>query len=115
MLAVNFITSEANRDLLVTFSIASFTAKCLTVQRSPFVEVLLPKEARGASIVPLNRRDVARDLLVSIKWFGSKVTIRTQRYRYRLDVSAVPASQIAEAKAVLREMVIDGTAEMNEG
>ena len=109
MLPVQFITSEDEQDLIVSFAIAPSAHRSLTLLRSPQYEHLLPKEERGATVAPLDPKDVATDFLVSVRWLGHGVIVKTQRHEYKLDVSAVAESEVAEAQAVVRKMVKDGT------
>lgn len=110
MLQVEFITSEAEQDLIVSFAIAPSAHRSLTLLRSPQYEHLLPQEERGATVAPLDPSDVETDFLVSVQWLGARVIVKTQRHEYKLNISAVVANEVAEAKAVLRKMVKDGSA-----
>jgi hypothetical protein len=112
MLQVEFISSEADQDIIVSFAIAPLARNSLTLLRSPQYEHLLPKEERGATVAPLDPTDVATDFLVSVHWLGLHVIVKTQRHEYKLDISAVAENEIAEAKATLRKMVKDGTADV---
>jgi hypothetical protein len=113
MLQVEFITSEAEQDLIVSFAIAPSANRSLTLLRSPQYEHLLPEEERGATVAPLDPKEVETDFLVSVKWLGVRVIVKTQRHEYKLDVSAVPENEVVEAKAVLRKMVKDGSAHVD--
>jgi hypothetical protein len=113
MLQVEFITSEAEQDLIVSFAIAPSAHRSLTLLRSPQYEHLLPEEERGTTVGPLDPKDVEADFLVSVQWLGARVIIKTQRHEYRLDISAVAESEVAGAKAVLRKMVKDGSAHVD--
>jgi hypothetical protein len=113
MLQVEFITSEDAQDLIVSFAIAPSAHRSLTLLRSPQYEHLLPEEERGATVAPLDPKEVETDFLVSVQWLGVRVIVATQRHEYKLDISAVAESEVAEAKAVLRKMVKDGTAHVD--
>lgn len=113
MLQVQFITSDDDQDLIVSFAIAPSAHRSLTLLRSPQYEHLLPKGERGATVGPLDPNDVTTDFLVSVRWLGHGVIVKTQRHEYKLDVSAVAEREVAEAKAVVRKMVKDGTAHVD--
>jgi hypothetical protein len=113
MLRVEFITSESEQDLIVSFAIASAANRSLTLLRSPQYEHLLLEEERGATVAPLDPEEVETDFLVSVQWLGARVVVKTQRHEYKLDISAVAENEVAEAKAVLRKMVKDGSAHVD--
>ena len=113
MLRVEFITTEDEQDLIVSFAIAPSAAQSLTLLRSPQYEHLLPEEERGITVNPLDPKEVETDFLLSVRWLGSRVTVTTQRHEYNLDLSAVEEEEIAQAKAVLRKMVKDGAAHVD--
>jgi hypothetical protein len=113
MLQVEFITSEAEQDLIVSFAIAPSAHRSLTLLRSPQYEHLLPEEERGTTVGPLDPKEVEPDFLVSVQWLGARAVIKSQRHEYKLDISAVAKSEIAEAKAVLRKMVQDGSVQLD--
>ncbi len=50
---------------------------------------------------------------MSVQWLGARVVVKTQRHEYKLDISAVAENEVAEAKAVLRKMVKDGSAHLD--
>jgi hypothetical protein len=110
MLRVEFITNEAEQDLIVSFALAPSAHRSLTLLRSPQYERLLPEDERGATVAPLDPQDVETDFLVSVQWLGGQVIVKTQRHEYKLDISAVAESEVVEAKAVLLKMVKDGSA-----
>ncbi len=109
MLQVEFITSEDEQDLI---AIAPSANRGLTLLRSPQHEHILPEEERGATVAPLDPREVDPDLLVSVQWLGAGVIVKTQRHEYELDVSAVSENEVVEAKAVLRKMVKQSSARL---
>lgn len=113
MLQVEFITTEDARDLIVSFAIAPAANRSLTLLRSPQYEHLLPEEERGVTVGPLDPREVETDFLVSVQWLGVRVIVKSQRHEYKLDISAVAENEVAEAKAVLRKMVKDGSAHVD--
>lgn len=113
MLQVEFITCESDGDLIVSFAIAPSAYRSLTLHRSPPYEHLLPEEERGAKVGPLDPTEVEPDFLVSVEWLGRRVVVKAQRHEYKLDVSAVSEDELAEAKAVLRMMVSDGSARLD--
>jgi hypothetical protein len=113
MLQVEFITSEDEQDLIVSFAIAPSANRSLTLLRAPQYEHLLPEVERGATVGPLDPNDVETDFLVSVQWLGVHVIVKSQRHEYKLDISAVAENEIAEAKAVLLKMVKDGTAHVD--
>jgi hypothetical protein len=113
MLQVEFITSEDAPDLIVSFAIAPSANRSLTLLRSPHCEHLLPEEERGATVAPLDPKEVETDFLVSVQWLGARVIVRTQRHEYQLNISAVAEAEVTEAKAVLRKMVKDGSAHVD--
>lgn len=113
MRQVEFITSEDEQDLIVSFALAPSAIRSLTILRSPQYEHLLSEEERGATVGPLDARQAGRDLLVSVQWLGSRVVVKTHRHEYELDISAVDENDVAQAKAVLRKMVSDGRARLD--
>ena len=113
MLRVEFITTEDEEDLIVSFALAPAAHESLTLLRSPQYEFLLPEYERGISVSKLNPKDQERDLLRQVHWRDTSVTLRTQRHEYTLDISALAQDDIDEAKKVLREMVKDGVANVD--
>jgi hypothetical protein len=110
MLRVEFITTEDEQDLIVSFALAPSAHQSLTLLRSPQYEFLLPEYERGISVSTLDPKDQVRDLLRFVRWQARSVTVQTERHEYRLDISAVSEEEAVEAKAVLRKMVKDGAA-----
>ena len=113
MKRVEFITVEDDQDLVVSFAIAPAAHKSLTLLRSPQYDFLLPEEERGVS-VSFGPSKVDRDLLVLLQWREASVVIKTEQREYELDIRAVEAEEVDEAKAVLRKMVRDGAARVEE-
>ena len=113
MLQVEFIRSEDEQDLVVSFAIAPSANRSLTILRSPQYEHLLPRNERGATVGPLDPKVVDTDFLVSVQWLGARVVVKTERHEYKLDISAVAEDEVTEAKAVLRKMVKDGSAHVD--
>lgn len=113
MLQVEFITSEDEQDLIVSFALAPSANRSLTVLRSPQYEHLLPEEERGATVGPLDPSEVETDFLVSVHWLSAHVVVTTQRHEYKLNIAAVAENEVAEAKAVLRKIVKDGSAHVD--
>ena len=110
MKRVEFITTEHKPDLVVSFALAPSAHQSLTLLRSPQYELLLPEEERGVSVSNLDPTDQERDLLRSMNWSETRVTVKTERHEYHLDISAVAEQEVKHAKAVLRKMVKDGVA-----
>jgi hypothetical protein len=110
MLRVEFISTEDEPDLIVSFALAPAAHRSLTLLRSPQYEFILPLEERGISVSTLDAKDQGRDLLRIVKWQAGTVTVKTERHEYRLDISAVAPEDVAEAKAVLRKKVRGGVA-----
>ena len=110
MLRVEFITTEDDADLVVSFALAPAAHKSLTLLRSPQYEFLLPEYERGVSVSALDPNQVERDLLRSVQWHQSSVSVKTQQHEYKLDISEVTEEEVTEAKAVLRKMTKDGAA-----
>ena len=110
MLRIEFITSEDEQDLMVSFALAPAAHQSLTLLRSPQYEFVLPEDERGVSVSRLNPKDPERDLLRFVRWHDRCVTVTTERHEYKLDISAVSEEEVLEAKAVLRKMVKDGAA-----
>jgi hypothetical protein len=104
--------NEAEQDLIVSFAIAPSANRSLTLLRSPQYEHLLPEEERGATVAPLDPKEVETDFLISVQWLGARVIVKTQRHEYELDVSAVSEDEVVEAKAVLRKMVKESSAHL---
>jgi hypothetical protein len=113
MLQVEFIASEDQQDLIVSFAIAPSAHRSLTLLRSPQYEHILPEEERGATVGPLDPNEVETDFLVSVQWVGERVAVKTQRHEYKLDISAVVEDEVVEAKAVLRKMVKGSSAHVD--
>ena len=113
MLHVEFITSQDEQVLIVSFAIAPSAQRSLTLLRSPRYEHLLPEEERGITVGPFNPSDIEPDFLRSVQWLASRVTVATDRHIYILDISAVGEDELAQAKAVLRKMVKDGAAHVD--
>ena len=105
---VEFITTEDEPDLIVSFALAPAASESLTLLRSPQLESALPKHERGVSVSTLAADDPDRDLLQRLLWEESTVTVSTERHEYRLDISAVANDEVDEAKDVLRKMAADG-------
>jgi hypothetical protein len=58
MLRVEFITTEDEADLIVSFAIAPAAERSLTLLRSPQYEHLLPEEERGITVDPFDPREL---------------------------------------------------------
>jgi hypothetical protein len=106
MKRVEFITIEDEPDLIVSFAIAPSAHRSLTLLRSPQYETLIPEYERVVS-VSFDPSEVDGDSLRSVQWGQTSVTVKTARHKYKLDISAVKAIEITEAKTVLRKMVKD--------
>lgn len=104
---VPFITTEGNDDLIVSFPLDEHAQISLTLMRTLKFEALLDNDERGVSLVEGNSEGDGRELLVSVKWNGDVVEIVSNNSQFTLDVSAVDPTEVAEAKAVLREMNFD--------
>ncbi len=110
---VEFVSLEDDHDLIVSFAIAPAAHRSLTLLRSPQYEFLLPKHERGISVSFGPSAD-ERDLLLLVQWRESGVVIKTERHEYRLDLTAVEDEEVAAAKVLLRKMVNDGVARVEE-
>ena len=107
---VEFITTEDEPDLIVSFALAPGASESLTLLRSPHFEFVLRDHERGISVSTLDAEDQDRDLLQRLLWEESTVKVSTERHEYQLDISAVDSEEVEEAKAVLRKMTADGAA-----
>ena len=110
MLRVEFITTEDEQDLIVSFALAPAAHRSLTLLRSPQYEFLLPEYEHGVSVSTLDPTKQEKDLLRLVRWHGTGVTVKTDRHECKLDIFAVAEKEILTAKAVLRKMVKDGAA-----
>jgi hypothetical protein len=64
----------------------------------------MPEYDRVVS-VSFDPSEIDGDSLLSVQWGQTRVTVKTARHEYKLDISAVEAIEITEAKTVLRKMV----------
>lgn len=103
MRQIEFMTSEDDQELIVSFALAASAHRSLNLLRSPQWEHLRPEQERGATVAPLDPSDVDTDHLVCAQWLGARVVVTTQRHDYELDVSAVDERELVDAKAVLRK------------
>jgi hypothetical protein len=101
---VEFITVEDERDLIVSFALASSGDRSLALIRTPQYESFLPEEEQGVTISPPDRGE-PRDRLVVVDWRLPGVELETEKHRYILDVSAVADDELADALHVLTEMI----------
>lgn len=110
MLRVDFITTEDEQDLVVSFALAPSAHRSLTLLRSPQYEFILPVEERGITVSALDPNEQVRDLLRLVKWHVGSVTVKTDHHEYELDISRVAPGDVAAAKKVLRRMIKGGVA-----
>src|SRR3990167_3265776 len=93
---VPHISVQDGDDLVVSFALGEHSGNYLTLMRTPKYESLSPEEERGVCVSP--REDCSQPPEV----------LRSNRYEYRLDLGAVDAREIAEARALLQKMNFDG-------
>jgi hypothetical protein len=108
---VEFITTEAGDDLIVSFAIAGKEPGeviSLTLLRTPKYDVFLPPEEWGVSVSHESfPEEEVWELLQRISLAPPAVTIETTRRRYALDVSKVDPRELQSAQWVLERMNFD--------
>jgi hypothetical protein len=104
---VPFITVEDGDDLIVSFPLDEYATESLTLLRTPKYDSLLPEEERGVSVELGDADEFAEQLLVVAEWGVNTVKIATSVRSYSLNVVAVSAAEIREAKRVLQKMNFD--------
>jgi hypothetical protein len=103
---VPFITAEEGDDLIVSFGLGQYASESLTLLRTPKFESLLADEERGVT-VGTGASNGDSELLVSVHWHKLSVQITSTARTYELDLRAVDASELNDAKAILRKMNFD--------
>lgn len=104
---VPFLCVEDGDDLIVSFALGEHASTSLTLLRTPRFESLLPEEERGVSVDSGSDGSDERELLVAVQWDAEVVALKSTRREYKLDIRAVEAEEIVEAKAVLTKMNFD--------
>lgn len=104
---VPFLFVEDGDDLIVSFGLGEYASTSLTLLRTPKYEIFLPEEERGVSAGSGFAEDLEKELLVSVRWGSDIVEIKTTARSYTLNIRAVAAANIKDAKRVLRKMNFD--------
>ena len=107
---VPFITVEdEDPDLIVSFALGPKAEKSLTLLRTPKYESILDESERGVSVGTGSSEGLTRELLLSLYWLPGQAVVTSSRHEYRLDLSAVAAEEIRDAKKVLKRMNFDNS------
>jgi hypothetical protein len=108
---VGFITTEANKDLIVSFAIEGDEPGeviSLILLRTPEYEIFLDEHERGIHVSHEAYPDEPEyDMLRRISWTGSRITIETVSTHYDLDVSRVDTDELQETHRILKLMNFD--------
>jgi len=107
-LHVPFLTVEDNDDLIVSFALGDYGQNSLTLLRTPKYEPILDEHERGVSLGASEGDAEEPEMLVSLQWSRDLVEIESTVRRYRLDIAAVDAAEVEDAKIVLGKMNFDG-------
>ncbi|HLA33540.1 MAG TPA: hypothetical protein VJ001_01595 [Rhodocyclaceae bacterium] len=105
---VPHISVQDGDDLVVSFALGEHSGNYLTLMRTPKYESLSPEEERGVCVSPREDCSQPPEMLRSLQWGVGTLVLRSNRYEYRLDLGAVDAREIAEARALLQKMNFDG-------
>ncbi|MEO6322391.1 MAG: hypothetical protein ABIR56_17040 [Polaromonas sp.] len=104
---VPFLSVEDGDDLIVSFALGEHASTSLTLLRTPKYEFILPEEERGVCVDSGSDGSDESELLVAVHWGSEFVSLKSTRREYQLDIRAVEADEIVEAKAVLAKMNFD--------
>ncbi len=113
MLRVEFITTEDEQDLIVSFAIAPSAERSLTLLRSPMYEHLLPVEEQGITVGPLDLKEVEPDFLRSVQCSARASRSRPNDINTNSRFRQLPKARVARAKAGVRKMVEGGAARVD--
>lgn len=106
---VNFITTEQEEDLIVSFAVAGDSPGdilSLTLLRTPKYEFILDPDERGVS-VSWEEDDDEDELLLQIEHSGDIVRLSTTRREFNLDMSRVDDAELKRMRKVLHKMNFD--------
>jgi hypothetical protein len=110
MYRVNFITTEAGDDLIVSFAVAAgdFPGDILslTLLRTPKYEFILDPDEQGVSVSWEEDED-EDELLLGLECSGDEVKLTTTRREFMLDVSRVGDRELHHMRKVIRKMNFD--------
>ena len=110
MCLVEFITTEQEADLIVSFAITGdlpWGILSLTLLRTPKYEFILEPEERGVN-VSWEEDDDESELLLALDRSGDEVRLTTTTRKFTLDVTRVDDSHLRRAYKVLQKMNFDG-------
>jgi hypothetical protein len=110
MYRVNFITTEHNDDLIVSFAVAAgdFPGDILslTLLRTPKYEFILDPDERGVSVSWEEDEDES-EILLAVEHSRDVVKLSTTRRKFTLDVSHVDDDDLRRMRKVLHKMNFD--------
>lgn len=110
MCLVEFITTEQEADLIVSFAITGdlpWGILSLTLLRTPKYEFILEPEERGVN-VSWEEDDDKSELLLALDRSGDEIRLTTTTRKFTLDVTRVDDSHLRRAYKVLQKMNFDG-------
>lgn len=108
---VNFITTEQNDDLIVSFAVDAGDLPgdilSLTLLRTPKYEFILDHHERGVSVSWEEDEDES-ELLLAVEHSKGVVKLNTTKREFVLDVSPVANNDLSRMRKVLHKMNFDG-------
>lgn len=104
---VAFVTAEDEDDLVVSFALDEHAYASLTLTRTPRGEAMLPDEERGVTLSSGAKTNGGPELLLSLIWGAATVKMTGTAHEYNLDISAIDADEVEDAKRVLLKMNFD--------
>jgi hypothetical protein len=107
---VLFLGLESGDDIIVSFAIAQAEPGeviSLILHRSKY-EVFLPPDEQGVHVSHEAYEEEERELLRRVAWAPAEVSVESSVRSYLLDISTVDASEVQEAKRLLKRMNRDG-------
>lgn len=110
---VNFLTIEDyGEELILSFAIAApgmvGDVVSLILMWSKY-DYLLPEEERGVSVSHESYpEETGRELLRRLVWTEGRVEVESTVRRYHLNISWVDASEVRQARRLLKRMNADG-------
>jgi hypothetical protein len=109
MYRVDFITTEHDDDLIVSFAVTGDLPGgilSLTLLRTPKYEFILDPDERGVSVSWEEDEDDS-ELLRGVDLSGDKVKLSTTRREFILDVSHVNDRELRRMRKILQKMNFD--------
>jgi hypothetical protein len=107
---VDFITTEASNDLIVSFAICGDEpgeVRSVTLLRTPKYESILDSSERGVHVSDEDLENDDGNILESITFLGFQVHIVSRLTDHRLDCIDVDPTEVAAAKTMVRQMNFD--------